>query len=214
MSIGQLVRRTLGNKWFPRVGRYYRSIFVDLNKVAKFMSKEIPENAHILDIGGGDGELLTHLMAMRHDISATMIDLSINIGNSIPAEFKNRVNLLPGTDIDKYLEMDLRKPNCIVISDVIHHIPPSDRMEFFKKLYDLIKKTKALILIKDVEPGHFISRLGYLSDRYISGDKNASLVSKAQVISMSKNIFGNIATKETGLIIEDNPNYLLSIMVG
>jgi hypothetical protein len=213
MTIGQLVRKIFGKNLFPLIGHYYRSFFVDIQKVAQFMSKEIPRHAHILDIGGGDGDLLNHLMAIRNDISITMCDLRTNVGGSILEEFRNRVTILPETDIDKYMEMNLREPTCIVISDVIHHIPSSDRNEFYKNLYKLIKRSKALLLVKEFEPGHFISRLGYLSDRYISGDKNVRFISQAEIISTLRNIFGDITITQTDLFSENSPNYLISIEI-
>jgi 2-polyprenyl-3-methyl-5-hydroxy-6-metoxy-1,4-benzoquinol methylase len=213
MSIGKLMRKILGVKLFSIISNYYRSIFVDLGKVAQFLSNEIPVNAHILDIGGGDGQVVNNLMAIRNDVTVTICDLSMNVGNSISKKFRSRVNLLPGTSIDQYIEMNLRKPDCIIISDVLHHIPLSDRTEFFKGLKELINKAKTLLLIKEVEPGGFISRLGYLSDRYISGDKKVSLISKVEIISTCEKIFGKITATETALFIENSPNYLLSIKI-
>lgn len=212
MSIGTLVRKALGNKIFPVVGRYYRSFFVDLDKVAQFMSEVIPKDAHLLDIGGGDGEMLSHLMALRSDISATLIDLQLDIGASIPTEFSSRTRILPGTSIQQLDEIDIAHPNCIIISDVVHHIPPADRLEFFQDLFTLVQKTKATLLIKDVEPGYFISRLGYLSDRYISGDKSVSQISRAELCQLIEDTFGIIEIKEAGLFSEDKPNYLLLII--
>ena len=214
VSIGALARKVLGHKLFPVIGRTYRSLFVDLEKVAQFMSNVIPEDSHILDIGGGDGEPLNYLMARRYDIRVTLIDLKVDIGNSISKEFKDRVTLLPGTSMRQFIENNLRQPDCIMISDVIHHIPLADRTGFFKDICDLMTQSKAMLLIKDVEPGYFISRLGYLSDRYISGDKNVDLMSKSELCLMLKNVLGNVTITETGLFSVNKPNYLLSVAIG
>jgi hypothetical protein len=213
VSIGALARKVLGHKIFPVIGRTYRSLFVDLEEVAQFMCNVIPKDSHILDIGGGDGEPLNYLMAMRYDIRVTLIDLKVGIGNSISKEFRDRVTLLPGTSMRQFIEKNLRQPTCIIINDVIHHIPGADRTGFFKDICDLMTQSKAILLIKDVEPGYFISRLGYLSDRYISGDRNVSLISKSELCLMLKNVFGKVMITETGLFSVDKPNYLLSITI-
>lgn len=211
MSIGSLARKILGKKLFPLVGRFYRSIFVDLEKVAQLMSKEIPENANVLDVGGGDGELLNHLLANRSDIKVTMIDLREDIGNAIHNDFRGRVCLLPETSMRRFLETNEEKRDAIIVSDVIHHIPPMDRLSFLQDLKEFLDQSQATLLIKDVEPGYFISGLGYLSDRHITGDKNVSLISKNELQSLIEAAFGRIVINETSLFFEDKPNYLLSI---
>lgn len=211
MSIGSLARKILGKKLFPLVGRYYRSIFVDLEKVARLMSEEIPENANVLDVGGGDGELLNHLLANRSDIKVTMIDLREDIGNAILNDFRGQVFLLPETSIRSFLETNKEKRDAIIVSDVIHHISPTDRLSFLQDLKEFLDQSQATLLIKDVEPGHFISRLGYLSDRYITGDKNVSLISKIELQSLVKAALGCVVINETSLFLKDKPNYLLSI---
>ena len=62
MTIGKLARKLLGNKIFSIIARYYRAIFVDLEKVCRSFP-EIEDNAHILDVGGGDGELINILLS-------------------------------------------------------------------------------------------------------------------------------------------------------
>lgn len=211
MSIGSLARKILGKKLFPLVGRYYRSIFVDLEKVARLMSKEIPESANVLDVGGGDGELLNHLLANRSDIKVTMIDLRKDIGSAILKDFRGRVCLLPETSMRRFLETNKEKRDAIIISDVIHHISPTDRLSFLQGLKEFIDQSQATLLIKDVEPGYFISRLGYLSDRYITGDKNVSFISRIELQSLVDAALGCVVINEISLFLEDKPNYLLSI---
>lgn len=205
------MRKLLGKKLFAVVGRYYRAIFVNLNTVAKFMAAEIPKDAHVLDIGGGDGEPLNHLLAKRRDIKVTMIDLTETIGNSLSSEFKDRVVRLPGMSIAKFMATQPLLPDCIVVSDVIHHVDPEIRGRFFAELHELVRKSSALLLIKDIEPGSFVSLLSYLSDYYISGDKRVKLISMAELCRTIKQVFGDAAIKDSGLLAADSPNYMVSI---
>jgi 2-polyprenyl-3-methyl-5-hydroxy-6-metoxy-1,4-benzoquinol methylase len=211
MSVGLAARWLLGNKLFNIIGPFYRSLFVDLEKVADLMCTIMPKGSHVIDIGGGDGNLLNYMLTMRGDITAVMLDINTDIGNFIFEDYRDRVKLLPGTTIKQFANMTVKLPDFIIVSDVVHHIPQAARAGFFTDIYNLMLKSNALLLIKDVEPGHIISRLGYLSDRHISGDKNVSLISKAELCSLLENVFGQVSIKELGLFSEDKPNYILSI---
>ncbi len=211
MSIGSATRRILGKKLFSKVGRGYRSIFIDLNKTAICMSEIIPRNAHILDIGGGDGEPLNYLLPLRRDISVTMIDLKSAIGNAVSTDYKDRLVLLPNTDINQFRLLNHRPPSCIIVSDVIHHIPKEGRKKFFQDIHELMAISKARLLIKEIEPGYFISRLSYLSDRFISGDKKVSLISRKELHQTIDMIFSDNIINEAGLFADNKPNYLLTV---
>ena len=50
------------------------------------------------------------------------------------------------------------------MSDALNHIPLSDRTEFFKGLKKRMHDSKTTLLIKEVEPGGFISGIDYISD--------------------------------------------------
>ena len=66
------------------------------------------------------------------------------------------------------------------------------------------------IIIKDVEPGYLRSSLGRIADRYISGDKKVSLVSRAEIHKFMSEAFGNtIICEETNLFKTDKPNFAL-----
>lgn len=211
MSVGTLARRVLGKRLFSKVGRGYRAIFIDLNKTAMCMSNNIPQNAHILDVGGGDGEPLNYLLSLRRDISVTMIDIKKAIGNAVSIDYRDRLKLLPNTDISQFKMLDYKLPNCIVVSDVIHHIPKNERNKFFQDIHELMVISKAKLLIKEIEPGYFISKLSYLSDRFISGDKMVNLISKQELRQAIDEIFLDNIAHETGLFNDNKPNYLLSV---
>jgi len=88
--------------------------------------------------------------------------------------------------------MNRIKPDGIIMSDALNHIPLSDRTEFFKGLKKRMNNSKTTLLIKEVEPAGFISGIDYISDCYMSGDKKISLICKAEIISTCENIFEKI----------------------
>lgn len=208
MSIGKIVRNITGKR-FRTIGLVYRSFFMNLNTMAQAISPAIPQDAWIIDVGGGDGEPLNNLLALRSDIKVTMIDLSMNIGGAIKQEFVHRVKKHPGLGIAQFKNNGERTPDVILISDVVHHVPVKERQGFFSDLLLLAGSKKDMrIIIKDIEPGYFRAFLGRFADRWISGDKEMSLVSRGALIGLMHEAFGNtFETIETELFKMDPPNY-------
>jgi len=209
MSIGVVARKILGKKLFPYAGRVYRRIFVDLEKVVQESLEFIPPGAFVLDIGGGDGEPLNHLLALRPDITVAMIDLNLSIGNAIKHEFVGRVTKHPGMSIGHYFAEKQKTPQVILINDVIHHIPATLRGQFFTDLNKICRssRNKINIVIKDVEPGTYRATLSFLADKYISGDKNVTLISRSELIELVKQSIEDVHVVETKLYLFDKPNY-------
>ncbi len=68
----------------------------------------------------------------------------------------------------------------------------------------------AVLVVKDVEPGHLRARLGYWSDRYITGDRNVSLVSRQFLVGLVRACDPAMSVSETPLHATDAPNYALA----
>ena len=216
MSLGNIARRVLG-RHFPRVGRAYRSLFVDLNKVAFSISPHIPMGAVIVDVGGGDGEPLNPLLSLRPDVTVKLIDPSSSVGQLIAPDFIQRVQLHPGMSMEDFSRRLGHRPEVILISDVVHHVPAEARRAFFMQLRTLAggADDQVRIIIKDVEPGHLRSTLGLLADRYISGDRATSLVGRAAMCALVASAFGAAVTLvESDLMRVDSPNYALVFTYG
>ena len=95
MPLGSAIRVLLGMRLARRAGRWYRAIFVDLTREASAIATAIPRDAHVLDVGGGDGEPLNHLLALRPDLHITTLDPGPVVGQWIDACFNSRVTRLP-----------------------------------------------------------------------------------------------------------------------
>ena len=211
MSLGKVIRRLLGPA-FPALGRLYRSIFIDLAMVADCFPP-VPSGSRILDIGGGDGEILNGVLARRPDIRVMMIDIASSIGTSLKPEFRDRVMVLPSTSLEAYQAGNDAFPDCILLSCVLHHIPVHERQAFFRHLREFVRGRPVEIVVLDVEPGHLRSRLGLLSDKYITGDRQVVLISRKQVIELMRNSFPKALWRETCLYDRDKPNYCLVFKV-
>ena len=203
-TIGQLARKVLGGK-FWRVARFYRSIFVNLERVADVVCEELDDNASLLDVGGGDGELINLILDRRPNTHVTMLDLKTEIGGSIHTKYWRNITLLPNTQLATIEgQYDL-----VLLSDVVHHLPLRLRELFFRQALMVLRNNARKLVIKDVEPIGMVSYLSYLSDFYISGDKDVSLISCSELIDSIRAIDHRIVVHETRLILEDHPNYCL-----
>jgi hypothetical protein len=201
----------VGPRHARRLGRWYRAIFVDLAKVAIALANVIPEGSHLLDVGGGDGEPLNHLLALRPDLRVTTVDPGPVAGQWIERHFSNRVTCLPRTTLADYIASGGSDPDVILIADVLHHIPEPARAEFLRSIGTLIDRVPHLrVIIKDVEPGSWRSVLGYWSDRYITGDAGVSLVSRQSLMRSLEDALGPLRYENTNLFEVDSPNYAIA----
>jgi 2-polyprenyl-3-methyl-5-hydroxy-6-metoxy-1,4-benzoquinol methylase len=210
MSLGPAVRRVLGPRLARRAGSWYRAIFVDLGKVAAAIAGVIPRGAHLLDIGGGDGQPLNHLLALRPDLRVTTLDPGPLVGQWIESRFAAQVTRLPGTGIAEYLAADRVDPDAVLIADVLHHIPETARASFLRSIDVLLKRVPQLrIIVKDVEPGSWRALLGFWADRYITGDRNVSLISRDRLERLLIEALGPLRREDTELFETDRPNYAI-----
>jgi hypothetical protein len=210
MSIGSAIRRLLGARLARHAGQWYRAIFVDLNKMALALAEVIPRDAHLLDIGGGDGQPLNHLLALRSDLRVTTIDPAPAVGQWIEAQYLGQCTRLPGTTLAEYVRSARANPDAILIADVMHHIPETARDCFVESVRVLLERMPGLqIILKDVEPGSWRALLGFWSDRYITGDRNASLISSDRATKLFEGVLGPLDRNDTNLFKTDKPNYAI-----
>src|SRR5450432_656063 len=182
MRPGPAIRRLLGARLARHAGRWYRAIYVDLAKEAAALATVIPRGAHLLDVGGGDGQPLNHLLALRPDLKITTLDPGPVVGQWIDSRFHGQVTCLPGTSLAEYLAANGANPDAVLIADVLHDIPENLRSDFLDSVKELLERAPQLrIIVKDVEPGSWRALLGYWSDLYITGDRHVSPISRDRV---------------------------------
>jgi hypothetical protein len=210
MSVGSAIRRLLGTRLARRAGQWYRAIYVDLDKMALALAEVIPRDAHLLDIGGGDGQPLNHLLAMRPDLLVTTIDPAPVVGQWIEAQYLRQCTRLPGTTLADYLTSTRANPDAILIADVMHHVPDTARDAFVNSVSVLVNRVPSLkIILKDVEPGYWRASLGLWSDRYITGDSYVSLISRDGITRLFERGLGPLHRHDTHLFNIDKPNYAI-----
>jgi hypothetical protein len=210
MALGPLIRRFLGPRLARGAGEYYRAIYVDLAKVAAALAAVIPRDAHVLDVGGGDGQPINHLLSVRPDLTITTLDPAPVVGQWIDACYEGQVKRLPRTSLAEFVARPHAHADVILIADVMHHIPESARHEFLDSVAVLLERVPGLrIVVKDVEPGHWRALLGFWSDRYVTGDRNVSLISRDNVTRLYEEVLGPLHREDTDLFKKDGPNYAI-----
>jgi len=210
MAFGPLIRRFLGPRLARRAGEHYRAIFVNLEKVAAALAAVIPSNAHLLDVGGGDGQPLNHLLSLRPDLMITTLDPAPSVGLWIDTRHADRVKRLPHTSLAEFASRQQAHPDVVLIADVMHHIPTSERPKFLDSVGILLDRLPELcIIVKDVEPGYWRALLSLWSDRYITGDRNVSLISRDGMTRLFEEILGPLLREDTSLFNDDLPNYAI-----
>lgn len=207
---GQLARRILGSH-FEAFGKLYRAFFLDVAKVSDRIAAAIPPDAKCLDIGGGDGLIANALLERRGDISITLIDLAPAIGSFIDPKFGDRVKVHPATPVSAFTEKTTAF-DAVLITDVLHHIPEAFRPDFFADVRRQMAKAESRILIvKEFAPGGLRSLLGLLSDKYITGDRNVSLLPRNGIRQLAERAFGAENIESFEVETPDAPNYFAVI---
>jgi hypothetical protein len=209
MALGPLIRHVLGPRLARRAGEHYRAIYVDLAKVAAALAAVIPRNAHLLDVGGGDGQPINRLLSIRPDLTITTLDPAPVVGQWIDPRYEGRVTRLPRTSLAEFVASHAHL-DVILIADVMHHIPKSARHKFLDSVGILLERVPGLrIIVKDVEPGHWRALLGFWSDRYVTGDRNVSLISRDDATRLFEEVLGPLHREDTDLFNKDVPNYAI-----
>lgn len=211
MKIGPAVRRLMPRGFERRAAAVYRRVFVDLRKIVAVLVKALPADAHLLDVGGGDGELLNHLLAARPDLRVTMVDVAGSVGKFVEPAHGGRVRRLPCTTIETHLERLEAPYDAALVSDVMHHLPGGYRPQFLRSIRGALAPGGS-IFVKDIEPGHPIAWLSLVCDRYVSGDRGVALVSLVELVALAEAELAPLAAAaEIGLHRVDAPNYLVRL---
>lgn len=211
MPLGPAIRHLVGARCARRLGRWYRAIFVDLVKEAAALATVIPQGALLLDVGGGDGEPLNHLLAARNDLRVTTLDPGPLVGQWIDSRFDDRVARLPNTTLGEYVAAGRPNPDAVLIADVLHHIPVAARRAFLLSVGALLDRAPRMrVIVKDVEPGSWRALLGYWSDRYVTGDRHVSPLSRTSLVRLVEEVLGPLRHEHTNLFETDRPNYAIA----
>jgi trans-aconitate methyltransferase len=186
MGIGSVIRRLFGRHEHA-LSELYRSIYVDLDAYADQIVRWVPNPRFILEVGCGEGAVTERLAYRYPAADITAIDITPRVGRLFRGA-RNRVTFAQITVQD----IAASRPGAFdlaIISDVIHHVPETLRIEILEATRRAVASDGAVVL-KDWErtasPIHW---LVHGSDRWITGDR-VRYLRKDQADAMMTQVFG------------------------
>jgi len=191
--------------------RTYRGFFVDLQAITDTLP--VDQARKLLNIGTGDGMLLNHLARRFPSLQITSSDITEEQGWLIEDDIRARVSLVTLTP-EKLTTEGFGGPyDAVLLCDVIHHVPVSDRYELLAAAWPCVD-IGGVLIAKDVEPGGVKATLALLSDRYVTGDRHTRLIGMAEMTALLGEVSHGARVEPTDLLSRDYPNYMLSVSRG
>jgi 2-polyprenyl-6-hydroxyphenyl methylase/3-demethylubiquinone-9 3-methyltransferase len=167
MALGPRVRGWLG-RWEPRAAAAYRALFFDVRSLARAAAAWTPAT-RILEIGCGEGALTDALADAYPTAQVTGIDVTPRVGRlsrANPARVAFRQVTLDAFWPDHAGTFDLA-----VICDVLHHVPRAARPHLLALAGRTLRPRGRLVLKDWARRPTPIHLMGYLGDRYLTGDR-------------------------------------------
>ncbi|MEO8265307.1 MAG: class I SAM-dependent methyltransferase [Ilumatobacteraceae bacterium] len=186
MTIGSSVRRLLGPRLERAAADRYRKLFVDLDALASTISG-LGSFTTVIEVGCGEGALLARLMdALDPNASALGIDIAPNPGHGYTG--RNRNVEFRQAAVAEVVADGLRF-DLVVVSDVLHHIPPADRRDFLESCRELLTPKGTIVIKEWVRRRNVAHLAAWGSDRFVSGDKGVAFFSEAELRGVFTDVF-------------------------
>jgi 2-polyprenyl-6-hydroxyphenyl methylase/3-demethylubiquinone-9 3-methyltransferase len=175
VTIGSGVRRLLGPRLERAVADRYRRLFVDLDALAATVAG-LGSFATVIEVGCGEGALLWRVMD-RLDASATAlgIDIAANPGHGYEGRNDN-IEFRQATVAQVVGEG--RQFDLVVVSDVLHHVPPGERRALLESCRSLLAPHGTIVVKEWVRRRNIAHLAAYGSDRFISGDRGVQFLNE------------------------------------
>ncbi|MEP7048434.1 MAG: class I SAM-dependent methyltransferase [Ilumatobacteraceae bacterium] len=186
MTIGSTARRLLGPRLERVAADRYRRLFLDLDSLAATIAGLGSFNT-VIEVGCGEGALLTRVMdALDPAASAVGIDIAPNPGHGYIGRNTNVVfRRVPVADVVS----EGKRFDLVVVSDVLHHIPPADRVAFLESCRELLAPHGTIVVKEWVRRRNLAHLAAYTSDRYVSGDKGVQFYEEDELAVVFSDVF-------------------------
>ena len=187
MTIGSTVRRMLGPRFERIAADRYRRMFVDLDALAGTIAG-LGSFDTVIEIGCGEGALLTRIMDLAPAATAVGIDIAANPGHGYSGRNTNVTFRQASVDtlVAEHQQFDL-----VVVSDVLHHVPLADRRTFLESCRELVASGGTIVVKEWVRRRNVVHLAAYVSDRYISGDAGVHFYTEAELRGLFADVFGD-----------------------
>jgi 2-polyprenyl-3-methyl-5-hydroxy-6-metoxy-1,4-benzoquinol methylase len=186
LGIGPLVRRAFG-RHERLISEAYRRIFVDLDDFIVQVRTHVATPGHVLEIGCGEGAVTERLAVAFPESALTGIDICAEPGRLYRGD-RSRARFLRARAIE-LSGSERAKYQLVIISDVMHHVPRPEWEVLLSSARDLSSAGGTLILKEWVRQWTPAYTLGYLSDRFITGDR-IHYPGESELRLLAQNAFG------------------------
>ncbi|MGC8519256.1 MAG: class I SAM-dependent methyltransferase [Steroidobacteraceae bacterium] len=207
MGIGPLVRRSFG-RHEQLISELYRRFFVDLDEFVSSIRTHIRAPSTILEIGCGDGMVTERIVHTFPDATVTGVDICAQPGRLYRGE-RSRVRFVRTTAQD-LAAAEPAHYHLVIIADVLHHVPYPEWADFLSAAHRLMAGGGTLVLKDWVRQRTFAYLLGYLSDRYVTGER-IRYPHESELRTLAQNTFGANSIKSDFRIKPWNCNLALVI---
>jgi hypothetical protein len=102
---------------------------------------------------------------------------------------------------------DAPRPDVVLLADVLHHVAPTERESYLRRIRERAAPD-ALFIVKEFAPGGVRSRLGWLTDRALSGGE-VCFLTPPELRKLAARAFPGLAAFWTPLHDAEPPNYCL-----
>lgn len=168
MPIGPVVRRLFG-PYERHVSEAYRRIYLDVDAFVAGLRAWVPDAVNILEVGCGEGAVTERLVAAYPQATITGIDITPRVGRLYqgPAD---RARFVQCT-VQELAVTEAGTYDFIVLADVLHHVPEEYRQDLLDAVRRLMAPGARFVFKEWVRNRTPIYWIGYLSDRWITGDR-------------------------------------------
>ena len=192
VTIGSRVGRLLGSRLERFAVDRYRRLFVDLEALAGIIAG-LGTYATLIEVGCGEGALMTHLTeALGPDTSALGIDIAPNPGGGYTGRADN-VTFRQASAAE--VAADGHRFELVVVSDVLHYVPPDDRRRFLESCRQLLAPNGTIVVKDWVRRRNFAHLAARGSDRFISGHKGIQYYTEDELRAVFEVVYCSTGTR-------------------
>ena len=191
MSIGPLVRRAFG-RYERQISELYRAAFIDLDVLVASIQRSVPTPAEVLEVGCGEGAVTERLALAYPHSTLTGIDICQEPGRLYRGN-RARVRFLR-TSAEALRSAEKLQYELVVIADVLHHVPFPEWLHFLSSVAPLVADGGTLVLKDWVQKWTPAYAMGYLSDRFITGDR-VRYPREGELRELARKVFGSSAIR-------------------
>lgn len=166
--IGRLVRRLAG-PLEPRLADAYRAVFFDVDGFARRIAS-LGEPGLVVEIGCGEGALVDALARVLPRTRFVGVDVSPQVGRLFRGDV-SRVRFACA-DATAVAHEYAGRADLVLVCDVMHHAPPVAQHALWDAAARLVRPSAGRLILKEwVKNGTPVHHLGWVSDRFITGDR-------------------------------------------